>query len=183
MTNMIEGARLTLPVGPRDHLDGNEGAPVTLLEYGDYECPYCGMAHPIVKQIRREMGNRMRFGFRHFPLTRVHPHAQMAAEAAEAAGAQNRFWAMHDMLYQNQQALAPADLLRYAAALYLDVPRFRQDLASHRYLERVREDFTSGVYSGVNGTPTFFINEWRYDGSWDRASLLAALREVAASVR
>jgi len=181
MTNLIEGARLTVPVGPRDHAEGSGRAPVTLVEYGDYECPYCGMAHGIVKRVRKEMGDRMRFVFRNFPLTSVHPHAQQAAEAAEAAGAQNRFWAMHDLLYQNQQALEPPDLIRYASDLFLDVQRFRQELTAHAWLPRVREDFSSGIYSGVNGTPTFFINDGRYDGSWDHDHLLAALQEVAAT--
>jgi protein-disulfide isomerase len=124
--------RLTLPVSPdRDHIRGPLDPPVTLLEYGDYECPYCGMAYPITRAIEQEMGDTMRFVFRHFPLTTVHPHAALAAEAAEAAGAQGKFWPMHDTLYENQQALDPPHLLAYAEALGLDTDRFSSDLGRH----------------------------------------------------
>jgi protein-disulfide isomerase len=170
----------TLPVSPaRDHIRGPVDAPVTLLEYGDYECPYCGAAHPIVNEVREPMGDRLRFVFRHFPLTTVHPYAELAAEAAEAAGAQRKYWAMHDMLYENQEHLDPPYLLAYAKALDLDHERFQEDLAEHVHEPKVREDFMSGVRSGVNGTPTFFINGVRHDGSWDFASLLAAVQQAA----
>jgi len=176
-------ARLTLPVSPgRDHIRGPVDAPVTLLEYGDYECPYCGLAHPIVRAVQQEMGNTLRFVFRHFPLTTVHPYAELAAEAAEAAGAQRKFWAMHDLLYENQQQLDPPHLLAYAESLGLNLKRFGGDLGQHVYAPKIREDFLSGVRSGVNGTPTFFINGVRHDGPWDFATLLAAVQQAHARV-
>ncbi|HVH67152.1 MAG TPA: thioredoxin domain-containing protein [Gemmatimonadales bacterium] len=174
-------AALTLPVGERDHIAGPADAPVTLVEYGDYECPHCGHAYPIVKQVRQRMGRRMRFVYRNFPLRESHPHAQHAAEAAEAAGAQGEFWDMHDRLFERQFALDDAYLIEYAGDLGLDVARIRRELESRLYEPRVREDFRSGVASGVNGTPTFFINGVRYDESWEPAPLLAALRRAAAA--
>jgi protein-disulfide isomerase len=174
-TGQSRVGRLVLPVDGRDHVRGPANAPATLVEYGDYECPYCGLAHPIVKEVQRRLGHQLRFGFRHFPLNEIHPHAQMAAEAAEAAGAQNRFWEMHDLLFKNQQALEDADLVRYATALGLDVTRFVNELADRIWEPRVREDFMSGVRSGVNGTPTFFVNGIRHDGPWDADSLTEAL--------
>jgi protein-disulfide isomerase len=182
MTTEYEGARLSLPVSERDHILGPATAPVTLLEYGDFECPFCGQAHPIVKEIQRRLGNRMRFVFRHFPLTQVHPHAAHAAEAAEAAGAQGNFWGMHDLLFENQTRLDDPHLVQYAGMLGLDIDRFVDELATHVHAPRVREDFLSGVRSGVNGTPTFFINGVRHDGSWDAPTLLRAI-EAAAAVR
>jgi protein-disulfide isomerase len=170
-----ETARLTLPVSERDHSQGPENASVTLVEYGDFECPYCGAAYPIVKQVQQRLGNRLRFVFRNFPLSNIHPHAQHAAEAAEAAGAQGKFWQMHDTLYEHQQALNDRHLIQYATDLGLDSERFERDLASHAFAGRVREDFMSGVYSGVNGTPTFFINGVRHDGAYDLETLIAAI--------
>jgi protein-disulfide isomerase len=174
---------LTPPIGDRDHVIGPARAPVTLVEYGDYECPYCGMAHPVVKELRRRVANGMRFAFRHFPLTRIHPHAERAAEAAEAAGAQGeqKFWEMHDLLFTHQDALDDAYLLVYADSIGLDLDRFARDLASGVPARKVREDFLSGVRSGVNGTPTFFVNSRRYEGSYDLPSLLAAVTVAARS--
>ena len=172
-------SKLALEVGPRDHIQGPPNAPVTLVEYGDYECPYCGMAHPVIKELQKRMGDSMRFVFRNFPLTNVHFNAEPAAEAAEAAGAQGKFWEMHDTLYENQDALDYDDLLAYAEQLDLDVSRFEDELARHAYLDRIREDFMSGVHSGVQGTPTFFINGVRYEGSYDVDSLLQALQSRA----
>lgn len=177
----VEKATLSQPVTSGDHIIGPAIAAVTLVEYGDYECPYCGMAHPMVKQILRHFDNQLRFAYRHFPLSRVHPHAQRAAEAAEAAGAQGRFWPMHDLLFEHQNALEDQDLLAYAAALDLDLQRFVAELEAGRHAARVREDFLSGVRSGVNGTPTFFINGARYDGSVDFGSLAAAINAAARS--
>ena len=171
--------KLKPPVGANDHVQGPAKAPVTLVEYGDYECPYCGEAYPVVKALQKRLGDQMRFVFRNFPLAEAHPHAEHAAEAAEAAGAQGKFWEMHDLLYENQDALEDEDLVRYARALHLDVPRFVKEMESGAYLERVREDFRSGVRSGVNGTPSFFINGARHDGPFDLASLLAAIEEAA----
>lgn len=165
-----------LDLRPSDHIQGPKDAPVTLIEYGDFQCPYCGMAYPVVKQVQGRMGESMCFVFRHFPLTEVHPFAEGAAEAAEAAGEQGKFWEMHDILYQNQNTLAPEDLVGYAQQLRLDVPRFITDLKTHAHAKRIREDFLSGVRSGVNGTPTFFINGVRHDGASDFETLLAAVR-------
>src|SRR6476469_1379905 len=163
-----EIVKLSLPVSAkRDHIQGKSNAPVTLVEYGDYECPYCGEAYLIVKKIQQQLKDQLRFVFRNFPLTQVHPHAQQTAEAAESAGVQKKFWDMHDLLYENQQALDYYHLVEYASILDLDIERFNNDLFSHAYAGRVREDFISGVRSGVNGTPTFFVNGVRYNYSWD----------------
>jgi protein-disulfide isomerase len=181
MSRRDSAAALTLPVGKRDHIQAPAGAPVTLVEYGDYECPHCKRAYPIVKEIQRHMGRRLRFVFRNFPLRESHPHAQHAAEAAEAAGAQGKFWEMHDLLFERQFALEDDNLIEYAGDLGLDVVRFRKDLLEGVYAPRVREDFRSGVMSGVNGTPTFFINGVRHDDAWDVEPLLAALERSAAT--
>ena len=175
MSRRGESAVLTLAVAGRDHTQGPAEAPVTLVEYGDYECPHCGRAYPIVKQVQHDMGAQLRFVFRNFPLQESHPHAEHAAEAAEAAGAQGKFWEMHDRLFERQFALDDENLLEYATELGLDAKRLGADLGARRFQPRVREDFRSGVASGVNGTPTFFINDARYDGEWDVASLRAAL--------
>jgi protein-disulfide isomerase len=175
-------SHLTPPVGPDDHVQGRADAPLTLVEHGDYECPYCGLAHPIVKSVQRRLGDGLRFVFRHFPLTQVHPHAEHAAEMAEAAAEQGRFWTMHDLLYSHQDALDDADLLRYAASLGIDPAWAATALRSHAFADRVREDFLSGVRSGVNGTPTFFINGVRHEGAWDEESLLAALTAAVYAV-
>ncbi|HXN14314.1 MAG TPA: thioredoxin domain-containing protein [Candidatus Acidoferrales bacterium] len=172
-------AKLKPPVGANDHIEGPAKAPVTLLEYGDYECPYCGEAYPIVKALQERLGDQVRLVFRNFPLAEAHPHAEHAAEAAEAAAAQGKFWEMHDLLYENQDALEDQDLVQYAEALKLDVPRFVKEMKAGAHLERVRADFSSGVRSGVNGTPTFFINGARHDGPFDLRSLLAAIEEAA----
>jgi protein-disulfide isomerase len=169
-------AVLATPVSEdRDHIKGPADAPVTLLEYGDYECPYCGAAYPIVKEVQARMGDRLRFVFRNFPISTSHPHAERAAEAAEAAAAQGRFWQMHDVLFENQKRLRDQDLHRYAEEVGLDVERFDQELAGRVHADRVHEDFLSGVRSGVNGTPTFYINGKRHDDSYDVETLLAAL--------
>ena len=170
------------PVGPRDHMQGPADAPVTLVEFGDYECPYCGQAYVVVKELQERLGDQMCFVFRNFPLAQAHPHAEEAAEAAEAAGAQGKFREMHDILYENQDALEPEDLVQYARALRLDLPRFVREMGDHLYAERVREDFRSGVRSGVNGTPTFFINGVRHNGPFDLVSLLAAIEEAVETV-
>jgi protein-disulfide isomerase len=178
----VETATLTPPVNADDHSQGPATAPVTLVEYGDFECPHCGRAHPIVKEVQRRLGNELRFVFRHFPLTQIHPHAERAAEAAEAAGAHGRFWPMHDLLFEHQDQLDDVHLVGYAATLGLDVDQFAADLANGTYASRVREDVRSGIWSGVNGTPTFFINGRRHDEDWDLATLLSAV-ERAVSAR
>jgi len=178
-----EARGLTPPVGADDHADGPADAPVTLVEYGDYECGYCGMAYPIVKSLRRRLGDRLRFVFRNFPLAEAHPRARHAAEAAESAGAQGTYWPMHDTLFEHQHALEDPDLLGYARALRLDADRVARELAEGAYAKKVRADFRGGVRSGVNGTPTFFINGRRYEGPWaDEEKFASALRKEAAAV-
>jgi protein-disulfide isomerase len=176
----VSDGALTPPVSAQDHATGPGDAPITLVEYGDYECPYCGMAHPIVKAAQRALGSQLRFVFRNFPLAEIHPHARIAAQAAEAAGAQGKFWEMHDMLFEHQDALEPQDLIGYAKSLELDISRFEHDLEAGTYAKKVRDDFRSGVRSGVNGTPTFFVNGERYDGSWaNKEAFINALRNAA----
>ncbi len=181
MSRRDTAAVLALAVSERDHIQGPAGAPVTLVEYGDYECPHCGRAYPIIKEVRERMGRRLRFVYRNFPLRESHPHAQHAAEAAEAAGAQGKFWEMHDRLFERQFALDDEYLVEYAGDLGLDIARFREELAAGVYEPRVREDFRSGVLSGVNGTPTFFVNGVRHDDAWDLEPLAAALEGAAAT--
>jgi Na+/H+ antiporter NhaA len=161
----------------RDHIRGNPDAPVTLLEYGDFECPYCGAAAPIVDKLLAHLD--LRYVFRHLPLTDVHPNAQSAAEAAEAAAAQERFWEMHDRLLTHQDALAPSDLYRHAADLGLDLDRFSEDMRRRRHAARVAEDVRSADASGVSGTPTFFINGRRHLGVYDEATLAKAVKAAA----
>lgn len=172
---------LTPPVTERDHVLGPADAPVTLLEYGDYECPYCGRAFPIVNRLREELGDRLRVAFRHFPQNNVHAHASVAAQAAEAAGAQGKFWPMHEMLFRHQDDLADADLVQYALRIGLEVYSFESDLASEHYARRVRADFESGVQSGVTGTPTFFINGVRYAGPLEYEALREAIERALAA--
>lgn len=169
---------LTVPIKERDHLRGSPDAPVVLVEYGDFECPYCAAAYRVVKKL--ETCRTLAVVFRHFPLVNVHPRAELAAEAAEAAGAQGRFWRMHDVLFEHQDALAPADLMKYAAALRLDGKRFARDLSGHVFLPKIRDDMKGGLQSGVQGTPTFFINGVLHQGGHDEASLLASIMQVAA---
>ena len=174
-------AVLTVPFSDdRDHVQGPAQAAVTLLEYGDYECPYCGAAYPIVKEVQARMGDRLRFVFRNFPITTSHPRAEQAAEAAEAAAGQGRFWEMHDLLYEHQSRLGDTALHGYAEQLGLDVESFDKELAEHVHAARVHEDFVSGVRSGVNGTPTFYIDGARHDDSYELETLLAALERAAA---
>jgi protein-disulfide isomerase len=174
------GSRLTPPVGDQDHVAGGPEAPVTLVEYGDYECPNCGIAYPIIKTVRRELGSRLRFVFRNLPLAAMHPHARQAAQVAEAAAAQGKFWAMHDMLFEHQSALEEADLMRYAELLELDTERIARELQAMTYAKRVSDHFRSGILSGANGSPTFFVNGVRYDESWmDDETFIRVLRDAA----
>ena len=162
-----------------DHIRGPADAPVTIVEYGDFECPYCGRAEAIVRELLREFGD-VRYVWRHLPLNDVHPRAQLAAEAAEAASAQGAFWPVHDLLLEHQDALQPADLLRYATQLGLDVDRFSGDLRKHAGASRIAEDVDSADLSGVSGTPTFFVNGRRHYGAYDVATLSAAVRAAGA---
>jgi NhaA family Na+:H+ antiporter len=172
--------RLDPPVDPeRDHIRGPVDAPLTLVEYGDFECPFCGRATGVVEELERQFGDRLRYVFRHTPLVDVHPHALLAAEAAEAAAAQGRFWEMHDRLFAHQDELGPGDLLEHAAAIGLDLPRFSRDLGTSRYARRVRDDVASAEAGGVTSTPTFFVDGRRHTGPYDAGTLAARLIESA----
>jgi protein-disulfide isomerase len=172
---------LSSPVSERDHVVGPADARVTLVEYGDFECPHCGALHPIVQAAQKAFGGNLRFAFRHFPLRSSHPHALAAAKAAEAAGEQGRFWEMHDRLYRHQAALSDADLERHAREVGLDLDRFRQSLGSGEPEARIREDLASASESGARGTPTLFINGERYDGPLERDEIFAALARAAVA--
>ncbi|HVR82757.1 MAG TPA: thioredoxin domain-containing protein [Planctomycetota bacterium] len=172
-------AKLTLPVGDRDHAQGPASALVTLVEYGDYECPHCGAAYPVVKKLQEQMGRNLRFIFRNFPLSSMHPHAEHAAEAAEAAAAQHKFWEMHDWIFEHQETIEDPDLLDGGKSLGLDVGKLTKDIQSQSFLSRVMEDFQSGVRSGVNGTPTFFINGVRHERGPSYEELHAGLLAAA----
>jgi protein-disulfide isomerase len=170
----VERARLTVPVSDRDHSQGPADAPVTLVEYGDFECPYCRAAVPVVDALRQRLGERLRFVYRHFPRPE-HPHARQAAEAAEAAAAQGKFWEMHRALFEHQSALDDAHLARYAADVGLDVERFERELEQHTHRDRVHADLLSAVESGAHGTPTFFINGLKHEGTDTLEDLGAAI--------
>jgi protein-disulfide isomerase len=166
---------LRIPVTQADHVQGPPNAPVTMVEYGDYECAFCGLAHPIVKRLKRHFGKQLRFVYRHFPLVQVHPHAQSAAETAEFAGARECFWEMHDGLFENQASLGVGLFFALAAALHLPGEELRRALDTEAYAPKVRNDFIGGVRSGVNGTPTFFVDGRRHDGSFDFEGLVSAV--------
>ena len=166
---------LKIPVTAEDHAQGPENAEVTLVEYGDYECPHCGRAYPIVKQVQKHFGKRLRLVFRNFPLGEMHPHAEAAAEVAEFAGSQGKFWEMHDLLFENQARLGDALFSELGEKLKLSATALRQALEQDTFEARVRADFSGGVRSGVNGTPTFFINGHRHDGSFDFETLVSAI--------
>lgn len=176
--------QLRAHVTSHDHAAGPADAPITLVEYGDFECPYCGMAHHVVPVLQQRFGERLRFVFRHFPLTEIHPRALRAALAAESVSAQlgeSGFWSMHDLLFQNQKALGDEALAAYAASAGADPRQLLSNLAAGAHLQRIEDNFSSGVRSGVNGTPTFFINGVRFDGDWRRISEFAEALEMAAS--
>jgi len=175
---MNESSTLTPPVSERDHGQGRADAPVTLVEYGDYQCPYCGAAFPEVKRLQKALGKRLRFVFRNFPLTQAHPYALIAAEAAEAAALHGKFWQMHDLIYENQAALEPDILPAWAEKVGLDLDEFGTAIQQGVVTKRIKEDRMSGIRSGVNGTPSFFINGTRYDGAPDHDSLLAAVERL-----
>jgi protein-disulfide isomerase len=168
-------SQLRPPVNEADHVQGRRDAPIMLVEYGDFECPYCGAAHPQLKAVQAAMGDALCFVFRHFPLSQAHPHAQRAAEFAEAAATIGRFWEMHDLLFEHQRALDDRSLAGYALALGFDAALIAAALRGD-FAAKVRADFTSGVRSGVNGTPCLFINGLRVEGAWDAASLIAAFQ-------
>jgi protein-disulfide isomerase len=173
--------KLSVAISKSDHAQGPEDALVTLVEYGDYQCPYCADVHSMIQSIAKKMVGQLRFVFRHMPLIEMHPYAQYAAEAAEAAGAQGKFWEMHDAIYQKQSELGSDLMYTLAHMLKLDMPRFEADLDARRNRPRVKRDFMGGMRSGVAATPTFFINGKRYDGALDGPSLLAAIGRAEAT--
>ena len=172
---------LAIAVTAHDHALGPASAPVTLVEYGDFQCPYCGAAYEELKQVRADLGDALRFVFRHMPLTAIHPMAELAAEAAEAAAAQGKFWPMHDALYENQRQLSSALVSALATRLGLDMARFTADLRSRRHAEKVRQDIAGAERSGVQGTPAFFIDGRRYSGPYDAETLTGELRAIVTA--
>jgi protein-disulfide isomerase len=174
---MSESATLTPAVSTRDHIQGPTDAPLTLVEYGDYQCPYCGAAYPVVKRLQKSFNKKLRFVFRNFPLTQAHPYAMIAAEAAEAAALQGKFWEMHDYIYENQDELEPDVLPAWAGEVGLDLGQFGTAIKQGEISKRIKEDRTGGIRSGVNGTPCFFINGIRYDGAADFDLLRATVEE------
>jgi len=174
---MNPSATLTPPVSAGDHVAGHSNAPLTLVEYGDYQCPYCGAAHPVIKRIQRTLGRELRFVFRNFPLTQAHPYAMIAAEAAEAAALQQKFWEMHDFIYEHQDDLEPEVLPVWARRVGLNLEEFGNAIGKGGVSTRIKEDRLSGIKCGVNGTPCFFINGVRYDGTADYEPMIAVLKE------
>src|SRR6202790_2522911 len=176
---MTQGTHLVVPVSERDHHQGPASAAVTLVQYGDYECPYTRQSTTVVRAIQQQLGEQLRFVFRNFPLTEIHPHALHAALAAEAAALRGKFWEMHDYIFHHQHTLEDADLAQFAEAVGLDVQRYARDMTGKATLVRIEEDVESGERSGVQGTPTFFINGVWYRGSWEQEALLAALQAAS----
>ncbi len=174
-------AKLKIAVSEKDHSQGPDNAPLTLVEYGDYQCPHCGRAYPVVKRLQKALGKKLKFVFRNFPLSELHPDALNAAKIAEAAALQGKFWEMHDALFENQGNLDEESLGQYAGELGLDTEKLNEDWQQPEIEERVSVDFEGGVRSGVNGTPTFFVNGIRYDGDWSYGPFLTALEELLAS--
>jgi len=175
-------SQLKPPVDKNDHTEGLPNAPITLVEFGDFECPHCGAAYPVIKEIQKAFKKQLRFVFRPFPLSNVHPHALQAAAAAEAADRQHRFWPMHDMLFENQDRLDRRSLVAYAKALELDLEQFNKDIDDPRIAGKIEASFESGVRSGVNGTPSFYINGSKYNGGNDYDSLERGLQQVLADI-
>jgi len=172
---------LKTPVGEHDHIQGDPNAPATLLEYGDFQCPHCAAAHPMIQQLQERFGEQLRFVFRNFPLNRIHPYAEAAAQTAEFAAAHDKFWPMHDLLLENQPRLSTGVFAELAKSLGLDSAELKAALENGTFERRVHVDFTGGVRSGVNGTPTFFLNGERYDGVKDFESMAAAIEAAIAS--
>jgi protein-disulfide isomerase len=180
----VERVDLANDVDPRrDHIRGAPDAPVTLVEYGDFQCLYCQQAESVVRKLLQGFSDDLRLVWRHLPSPHVHPDARLAAEAAEAAGVQGAFWELHDTLLAHQQELRPLDLARYAKDLELDIESFREALTRRRYAERVADDIATAEASGVTGTPTFFINGKRHHGAYDADTLASALRDAGARGR
>jgi protein-disulfide isomerase len=172
-------SKLRIPVSEHDHRTGDQQGKVVLVEYGDYQCPHCGIAHPLLKRLLKEFNQGLLFVFRNFPLQEAHPEAMISAQAAEAAALQNKFWEMHDIIFEHQDTLSPQSLLQHAKKLHLSIDRFSEDLSSKPVVSKVETDFEGGIRSGVNGTPTFFVNGMileTYDASYE--SLEDAVRNA-----
>ncbi len=180
---MLDGTIQKTEIAKDDWIRGRADVPVTLLEYGDFECPYCGMAYPVLEGLLKEDPETVRLVYRHFPITNIHPHALRAAEAAEAAGAQGKFWEMHGMLFTHRDQLEYDDLIDYAAAIGLNNKRFDREMRAETYQKEVKRDFRHGIEDGVNGTPTIFINRLRYDGPRDRNSMRATIAAILKAER
>ncbi|MFK3981856.1 DsbA family protein [Micromonospora sp. NPDC050397] len=175
----VTSSKLRVPVGEDDHIRGPAEAPVTLVEYGDLQCPYCGQAYHRLHELLRQRPETVRLVFRHFPLTNVHPYAELAAETTEAAAERDEFWPMHDWIFEHQDQLDPVHLSMGSQQLGLPEDTVAEESERHVHLDRVRRDFVGGIRSGVNGTPTFFINGVRHDGSFELSELLAAVDQAA----
>jgi protein-disulfide isomerase len=180
-TTNNDGNCLTVPVNDKDHFLGPPNAPITIVEYGDYECPDCFNAVPVVQEVRQILGDRVRFVFRHFPRNSIHPHASVAAEAAEAAADQGKFWEMHAALFQHQKELGEIDFAHLALQLGLEIYRFESSRSQERHRQRISADFEGGQRSGVRGTPTFFINGRRYEGPNETQAIIAAANTADAA--
>jgi protein-disulfide isomerase len=174
--------QLTPSVQQNDHLSGNPDASIELVEYGDYECPHCGRAYPIIKSIQQQLGADLKFVFRNFPLSKVHPNAVAAAIAAEAANMQGKFWEMHDIIYENQKTLDTESIFRFAETTGLNTMRFKNDIQQKELADKVEQDFETGLRSGVNRTPTFFINGQKYEGEWEENKLLQYLQLLKTQI-
>jgi|SRR5688572_837838 protein-disulfide isomerase len=174
--------QLKTAVNSNDHIYGNAKAALELVEYGDYECPYCGRAYPIIKSIQQKLGPDLKFVFRNFPLSKIHPHAFSAAVATEAAGLQDKFWEMHDIVFENQKILDAENIFLFAQTIGLDLDRFKNDVEQNELAEKVRQDFESGLRSGVNRTPSFFINGKKYEGGWEEDIFLQYLKNQLAEI-
>ena len=171
-------SHLKPPVNEKDHTDGTAAASIELVEYGDYQCPHCGAAYPVIKKIQKTFGKQIRFVFRNFPLSEIHPDAMAAAIATEAAALQNKFWQMHDIIFENQDLLSAEGLHKMAVSVGLNMQKFKKDIQREDLQAKVESDFESGVRSGVNGTPTFFINSQRHDADFERETLLQAIQKM-----
>ncbi|PWT72249.1 MAG: disulfide bond formation protein DsbA [Bacteroidetes bacterium] len=169
------------PVSKEDHVQGNKNAKITLLEYGDYQCPFCGHAYPIVKKLQKIFGNDLQFVFRNFPIVEAHPNAYNAALSAEASGLQGKFWEMHDIIFENQNSLGWDSLISYARSLGIDTNKFKKDIESGHLQQRIDGDLESGLRSGVNGTPSFFINGKKYNGDWEYKTFQQVLSDMIHS--
>jgi protein-disulfide isomerase len=164
------------PVTEKDHIDGNLNAIIELLEYGDYQCPHCGKAYFIVKQMQEKLGDKLKFVFRNFPLAKIHPEATIAAISTEAAALQGKYWQMHDIVFENQDSLEPESLFEYARELGMNMEKFGKDITDPALAEKVESDFESGIRSGVNATPTFYINGEKYNDGWESDRMLVYIK-------